>query len=62
MSIPEGMMEVWTIERPTGQGRGVLIEDMKTTEAEADAEIARRGWPWRSVRLVVPYNDPEAKP
>lgn len=54
--IPDGMMEVFTIERPT-EGGGALIDDMRTTREEADEEVARRGAPWRSTRLVVPYGD-----
>lgn len=53
--VPEGMMEVFTVERP--QGKGVLIDDLKSTAEEADAEVERRGPPWQSVRLVVPYGD-----
>lgn len=52
--VPEGMMEIWTIERELFEG--VLIDDIKETKAEAIAEVERRGHPWRTIRLVVPYN------
>lgn len=56
MNIPEGMMEIWTIERPLYGGR-VLIDDIKETKEEAEAEVESRGNPWRTIRLVVPYGE-----
>lgn len=49
--VPEGKMEVWTIERP--DAAGLLIDDLRATEAEAIEEVTRRGHPWRAVRLLV---------
>jgi hypothetical protein len=51
--VPDGMVELWTIERPADDG--VLIDDLKQTEREARAEVERRGWPWSTTRIVVPY-------
>lgn len=64
MSVPEGMMELWTIEKPIFKnGRpGLLIDDVLETEDEAIAELARRGRPWSSRRIVVPYGVPDANP
>jgi|tagenome__1003787_1003787.scaffolds.fasta_scaffold20966371_5 hypothetical protein len=54
--VPEGMMEIWTVERPNGEG--VLIDDLRDNEADALTEVERRGPPWSSKRLVVPYQKP----
>lgn len=64
MTVPEGMMELWTIEKPIFKnGRpGLLIDDIKETEDEVIAELARRGRPWSSRRIVVPYRKPDADP
>lgn len=45
------MRPVWTVERP--RGRGVLIDDLKESEEEALAEVARRGPPWTTARIYV---------
>lgn len=61
--VPEGMVELWTIEKPTivRSGRlGVLIDDIMETEDEAIAEIAKRGRPWSTRRIVVPYGKSDA--
>lgn len=65
MNVPEGMMELWTVERPTilqGVRPGILIDDLMETEDEAIAEIAKRGRPWSTRRIVVPYGKPDAHP
>lgn len=55
MKIPDGMIVLWTIERPTDTG--VLIDDFCDTHEEAVAEIERRGAPWITTRIVVPYEE-----
>lgn len=55
--VPDGMVEMWTIEKPVGTD-GVFIDDIVDSEPEALAEVQRRGEPWTTTRLVVPYREP----
>lgn len=51
--IPDGMMVIWTVERPDGDD--VFIADIKDNVEEAANEVSKRGRPWAMRRLVVPY-------
>ena len=55
-SVPDGMVVLWTIECP--EGDGLFIDDLLDTQEEAHAEVRRRGAPWRTQRIVVPYRNP----
>lgn len=58
--IADGMMVIWTIERPDGDEEdGVYVDDIKDNVEDAANEVAKRGRPWRMRKLVVPYTDPK---
>jgi hypothetical protein len=54
--IPDGMRFLWTIEKP--MNNGILIDDLKDTQEGAAEEIEKRGSPWTTARIVVPYKAP----
>jgi len=59
--IADGMVTLWTVECPAIVDgiEGVHIDDLKDTQEEAAAEVERRGAPWTSVKVHVPYSDPK---
>jgi len=59
--IADGMVTLWTVECPAivDGVEGVHIDDLKDTQEEAAAEVERRGAPWISVKVQVPYSNPK---
>lgn len=55
--VPDGMIVLWTVERPTATG--VHIYDLKDSQEEAASEVERLGYPWSSVKIAVPYKTNE---
>jgi hypothetical protein len=55
--IPDGMIELWTIETETAPGE-LFIDDLVETKEEAAKILETRGSNWSTQKIVVPYRKP----